>query len=146
MRVDNVDPTLTLDISGAISFAGGKAFTGIKGIEQSHDASATDPGSDDLILTWSFGQSTTYFNDGLSADLFPSSEGIFPFSAGDNATVTFAVAGVHTISVVVGDDDGGIDSDSLSKLVSATRTALRPSDSGGTSSRARAISTSTIRH
>lgn len=117
VTVNNVPPSVTLDISSAVSFAGGDAFLGRKEVEQIHQASATDPGSDDLTFRWNFGATTTYFNDGVGPDPFPSPGGAFPFEAADTASVTFDAPGVHTVAVEVADDDGGIDSASLPKLV-----------------------------
>jgi streptogramin lyase len=115
--VHNVAPALTLDTSSAIPFAGGDAFFGRKGVEQTHHASATDPGSDDLTFSWNLGATTTYFNDGLGPDPFPSPWGVFPFVAADAASVTFDAPGVYLVAVTVADDDGGSDSDELPKLV-----------------------------
>ncbi len=74
VNVANVAPTLSFDTSGAIGFAGGPAFLGRVGREQMHDASATDPGSDDLTFTWGFAPDptaaiNTYFNNGSYAPL-----------------------------------------------------------------------------
>jgi hypothetical protein len=120
--VKNVAPNLTLDTTGAIAFAGGNAFVGRKGVSQNHSATATDVGSDDLTFNWSFPpfsytEVATYYNNGVSPDPLPSPAGVFPFSATDGASVTFSAPGVYTVSVQVVDDDGGSDSDSLSKLV-----------------------------
>ncbi len=122
VNVANVAPTLSFDTSGAISFAGGPAFLGRVNREQTHDASATDPGSDDLTFTWGFAPdpttaANTYFNNGASADPLPSPHGTYPFGASDNASVTFIAAGIYTVSVSVTDDDGGSDADSLTKIV-----------------------------
>ena len=123
--VDNVAPDAALDTSGAITFpSGDDAFTGRQGDEQSHDADADDPGSDDLTFAWDFGfpgPSTTYYNDTGdpfgTPDPFPSPGPFFPFSASDTASVTFADPGVYTVRVDVTDDDGGSDFDDLPKLV-----------------------------
>ncbi|MCB0176188.1 MAG: hypothetical protein KDJ97_37160 [Anaerolineae bacterium] len=125
ITVNNVAPDLTLDTSGAIPFAGGSAFLGRKEVEQSHQASANDPGSDDLTFNWNFGASTTYFNDGANPDPSPSPDGVFPFSANDTANVTFDEPGVHTIGVDVTDDDGGTNSDSLPKVVTDNQECTR---------------------
>ncbi len=79
VNVANVAPTLSFDTSGAVSFAGGPAFLGRVNREQTHDASATDPGSDDLTFTWGFAPdptaaANTYFNNGASADPLPSTQ------------------------------------------------------------------------
>ncbi len=105
VMVKNVRPSVSLDTSSAISFASGKAFLGRKDVGQTHQASATDPGSDDLTFSWSFDSIATYFNDGVGPDPFPSPGGTFPFSATDTASFTPTLPGVHLIEVKVIDDD-----------------------------------------
>jgi outer membrane protein assembly factor BamB len=68
-------------------------------------ARAEDPGSDDLTFHWSFGSITTYFNDGIGPDPYPSPDGVFPFSVTD--IVTHLHTGPETIILTVSDDDGG---------------------------------------
>jgi uncharacterized repeat protein (TIGR01451 family) len=75
-------------------------------------AQATDPGSDDLIFTWDFGDGvtagpTTYYNNGVSPDPYPSPE-INPMTATDSCVHSYTTAGTYTITLVVEDDDGGI--------------------------------------
>jgi DNA-binding beta-propeller fold protein YncE/PKD repeat protein len=125
VTVENVSPGLTLDGSDALAFPGGSAFLGRMGVEQVHAASATDPGSDDLTFTWSFGSTATYFNDGMVPDSEPSPAGTFPFSMTDNAWVTFLGPGVHQIGIAVADDDGGSASVSLPKLVTGADSCSR---------------------
>ena len=125
VAVNNVLPSLTLDTLSAISFPGGSAFLGRKGVEQTHRASATDPGSDDLTFAWSFGVTTTYFNDGVGPDPFPSPWGVFPFSASDSASMTPPAPGVYTVAATVTDDDGGSTSASLPKLITDDRDCTR---------------------
>ena len=124
VTVNNVDPTLTLDTSSAITFlSGDDAYLGRKGVEQTHLADATDPGSDDLTFNWTFlhdptAQSTIYFNNGSSDDPLPSPHGTFQFSVfGDSASVTFTAAGVYTVRIDTIDDDTGSDFNELPKLV-----------------------------
>ena len=50
---------------------------------------------------------TTYFNDGVGPDPYPSPGGTFPFTATDMRTHIYATAGAHTITLRVSDDDGG---------------------------------------
>jgi hypothetical protein len=126
VAVTNVAPTPILDTAGAVSFPGGDAFMGRKGVEQSHAAQASDPGSDDLTFSWFGGGAVhTYFNDTGSPlgtpDPDPSPAGTFPFAAADTASVVFTAPGVYTVTVDVADDDGGVASDSLAKLVTDDR-------------------------
>jgi hypothetical protein len=116
-EIVNVVPTVILDTSRAIAFAGGNAFLGLMGVAQSHEASATDVGSDDLTFSWSFGVDTTYFNDGTGPDPIPSAAGLFPFHAVDVAAATFALPGVYDLTLTVSDDDGGSALVGFTKLV-----------------------------
>ena len=115
--VANLDPELTLDTGDAVTFPGGDYFVGQIGVPQSHAASAQDAGSDDLTFTWGFGPATTYFNDGIGPDPFPSPLGVFPFFAADDAEIDFVLPGVYVIDVTVTDDDGGSDAEDLGKIV-----------------------------
>jgi len=120
VTVNNLAPTLSLDTTEAILFAGGYAFLGREWTAQTHDASAKDPGSDDLIFTWDFEASSVtniYYNDGMGPDPFPSPLGIYPFYAVDSADVTYTFPGVYTVTVTVTDDDGASDSVSIKKIV-----------------------------
>jgi hypothetical protein len=75
-----------------------------------------------LTFDWTFAPdpttlSTTYYNNGVGPDPYPSPGGTFPFSASDTASVNFAAPGVYTITVTVTDDDGGFDSVEFTKIV-----------------------------
>ena len=74
-------------------------------------ATAADPGSDDLTFEWDWGDgsvgSVTVYNNGVSADPYPSSDGIFPFTATAAIQHTYRTAGTYTITLKVMDDDGG---------------------------------------
>lgn len=127
VTVLNVDPTVSLDTSTETGFCGGGAFTGRIGVEQSHDASADDIGSDDLQFVWTAIDEVfhadfeignrTYFNNGISPDPYPSPQGVLPYHADNEVVVIFSMPGVYTILVTVIDDDGGTVEDSLPKLV-----------------------------
>ncbi len=109
VAVANLDPTLTLDTSGAISFPGGDYLVVEAGAELPSSADGTDPGSDDLTFTWSTGDVNTYFNDGIGPDPFPSPGGTFPFAASDSIAAVYASPGVELLAVTLSDDDGGDD-------------------------------------
>lgn len=121
----NVAPSLDEGFlsSGVTTFlSGGDAFLGKVGVEQRFEASATDPGSDDLTFDWSFlpdaqTQLTTYFNEGVAPDGLPSPLGTFPFSATDAVLATFGFPGVYTAHVGATDDDAGADGIGLPLVV-----------------------------
>jgi len=75
------------------------------------EASATDPGSDDLIFDWNFGDGSSFgpsihYNNGVSPDL-PKSPDINPMSATNSVVHQYSSSGTYTIILTVTDDDGG---------------------------------------
>lgn len=117
VTVENVAPDVRLDRSAAISFADGEAFLQRKGLVYGHQATALDPGSDDLTFQWSFAATSTYLNDGLGPDPLNSPWGVFPFEAIDSVQVAFDIPGLHKIEIEVLDDDQASAQDSLAVLV-----------------------------
>jgi PKD repeat protein len=82
------------------------------GHEITFEADASDPGSDDLTFTWFWDDATpdtvtTYFNDGVAADPYPSPDGIYPVSQTDIQGHIFTSNGNYDVSLTVNDDDGG---------------------------------------
>jgi len=51
---------------------------------------------------------TTYFNDGIGPDPYPSPGGTFPFTATDTQVHRYSLAGRFDIKLTVSDDDGGM--------------------------------------
>jgi murein DD-endopeptidase MepM/ murein hydrolase activator NlpD len=105
--VNNLDPVVALDLSGAVSFPGGDYLVVHAGDDLAATAHATDAGSDDLTFTWSVGDVTTYFNNGVAPDPPLSPFGVFPFAADDAAVALYGGPGVESLTVTVTDDDGG---------------------------------------
>lgn len=70
-----------------------------------------DPGSDDIVFEFDWGDGTTetvtFYNDGVGPDPDPSPWGVFPFQVTANVDHIYGDNGDFTITVTVSDDDGG---------------------------------------
>jgi PKD repeat protein len=82
----------------------------LTGVNITFEGKGSDPGSDDLVFTWDWGDgeytSTTYWNNMVGPDAYPSPE-INPISLLDQQKHAFQVAGSYMITLTVEDDDGG---------------------------------------
>jgi hypothetical protein len=82
------------------------------------EATATDPGSDDLTFTWDWGDATSditiYYNDGVAPDPYPSPE-VNPMDVTDTVSHVYMEPGDYTMTLTVTDDDGG--SDTVAQLI-----------------------------
>ncbi len=92
-----------------------------------------DPGSDDLTFTWSVGDVNTYFNNGVSADLFPSPFGTFPFAASDSIEAMFEDAAFVALQLTLADDDGGANNVEGGAIVTGTAIPLKAMAGGNIS-------------
>lgn len=107
VNVANLNPSVSFDTSGAISFPGGDYLVVDAGSELPATAEGSDPGSDDLRFTWSVGDVNVHFNDGVGPDPLLSPFGTFPFQASDSIDAVYAAPGVEALTVTLSDDDGG---------------------------------------
>jgi PKD repeat protein len=81
------------------------------------EATSIDPGSDDLTFTWDWGDgspniTTTYYNDGIGPDPYPSPE-INPMDPTDAVNHIYSTPGDYTVLLTVTDDDGGVDTTTI---------------------------------
>ena len=107
ITVNNVAPTVT---GHSMSHPNEQFILPIVHI-LSFDATATDPGSDDLTFTWDWGDASPYdteiyYNNGTGPDPYPSPE-INPMTATDTAEHVYSAPGNYTVILTVTDDDGG---------------------------------------
>lgn len=122
VSVTNVDPTATIDTSAAVAFPGGPALVATVGEPLDVSGRSTDPGSDDLVLSWDWDDGppapdvmTTYLNGPLP-DLLPSPE-INPRDVTDSQSHTFTGACFYEVVFAASDDDGGSASDSVDVVI-----------------------------
>jgi hypothetical protein len=94
--------------------------SGYEGEELIFTAQVVDPGSDDLIFTWNWGDGTSdtvtvHYNNGVgpepvynpATNEIKSPKGSYPFLAIDTAGHVYGDDGNFTITLTVMDDDGG---------------------------------------
>jgi hypothetical protein len=103
VTVNNVEPTI--DPFGP--------FFVEEGVPLILNATASDPGSDDLIFSWDWGDGTPdtvmyYYNNDSIPDPYPSPLGTFPFSVVSDVQHTYGSDGIFTLNLTVEDDDGGM--------------------------------------
>jgi len=72
-----------------------------------------DPGSDDITITWDFGdltptQTTIYYNDGMSADPFPSPDINPVVDLQETTSHIYGDNGEYMVTATITDDDGGV--------------------------------------
>lgn len=120
MPIGNADPTLRLEVSDSVAFPGGRHAVIASGDVARVAAHAADPGSDDLILTWSNGLGRTFLHDGAAPDAPLSATGVAPVSAVGSTELRFDEPGIGRVRAAVADDDGGSADASATVLVTGT--------------------------
>ena len=114
VSVTNVAPTATIDLAGTTLINGVPTFVANEGVAVPFEGRSTDPGSDDLTLTWSWGDgppvpdvTTLYLNDsGVGPDPDPSPS-VNPRDVTDDQPHAFSAACFYTVVFDSRDDDGG---------------------------------------
>ena len=130
VTVTNVAPTATIDTSGAVVVNGVPTVIAHAGTSVDFGARITDPGSDDLTVTWSWGDgtppdtSTSLVNPPvLDPPMSPSIQPRDITAASDHA---FARPCVYTSGLVVTDDDGSNTAGSLNVVIVGNNHPNRP--------------------
>jgi hypothetical protein len=129
LTILNVNPTVEIDETDIVDGCGEDAFIAHAGDDVTFTGHATDPGSDDLDLTWNWGDgtpdtTTTYLVNPPLADPFPSPS-IQPRDVTDVQVHAFADACLYEVTFSGLDDDGGTDSDSTDVVIVGNATLIR---------------------
>ena len=129
LQIDNVAPTAVIDLTGATIINGIPTFLGQAGQPVEFTGESQDPDSDDLTLTWNFG-------DGTPNVVVPSlvnppftdpdpSPPIQPRHLTNDQTHTLGDACIYTITFTSDDDDGGAASATANVLIQGTAGGAR---------------------
>lgn len=132
VTVNNVDPTAEIDESGTILINGMPTFLAHVGEPITFSGRSTDPGSDDLDLSWNWDDgapapdiTTTYLNDNAyDPDPFPSPE-VNPRDETDIQDHAFDEACMYEIVFSALDDDSGYAEDMANVLIVGNADRLR---------------------
>ena len=129
LTIDNVNPTVEIDETDIVGGCGADAFIAHAGDDVAFTGHATDPGSDDLDLTWGWGDgtpdtTTTYLVNPPDPDP-PQSPSIQPRDITDIQSHAFAGACLYEVTFSALDDDGGTDSDSTDVVIVGNAQLIR---------------------
>ncbi|MGC5221219.1 M36 family metallopeptidase [Micromonospora sp. DT81.3] len=127
--VANVAPAATIDTSGEQVYDGVSAFILEAGEELTVPAGSTDPGSDDLTLTWEWGDSSS---DSVTSLVNPpasdpaKSPSVQPRDIALEASHTYGEACFYELGVTAEDDDGGASAtDTAAVLITGNATVSK---------------------
>lgn len=128
--VANVSPDAEIDLSGATLVNGVPTILGHAGDPIDFQGDVTDPGSDDLVLTWDFDDGTplvvvTSLVNPPSPDPDPSPS-VQPRAVTDLQTHAFGDACTYEPSLTAEDDDGGSDVSQANVLIAGNADETRP--------------------
>ncbi|WP_328988914.1 S8 family serine peptidase [Kribbella sp. NBC_01245] len=121
--VNNVAPTATIDETGAVNVNGVPTFIAHQGQPVTFAGRSTDPGSDDLTLSWSWGDGppvpdvvTPYLVNppGTDPAVSPSLQ---PRDVTDTKSHTFGGACSYEVGFGATDDDAGASSDTAKVVI-----------------------------
>jgi hypothetical protein len=134
LTVNNIDPTAAIDESDIVDGCAEDAFIAHAGDDVTFTGNSTDPGSDDLALSWDWDDGppapdvTTLYLVGVpvpdSPDPLPSPE-VSPRDVTDTKPHAFAGACFYEVTFSALDDDGGTDSDSTDVVIVGNAQLIR---------------------
>jgi hypothetical protein len=131
VTVNNIDPTAEIDEADTILVNGIPTFIAHVGEPLDFSGRSTDPGSDDLFLSWDWDDgppspdvTTEYLVNPPDPDPFPSPS-VQPRDITDEQTQAFADACLYEISFLADDDDGGHGQDSANVLITGNADRTR---------------------
>lgn len=120
VTVVNTAPAPAIDVSGAENINGVPTFIATIGETLGFSADVTDDGSDDLSLTWNWGDGSTdqatYLLDPPAGDPFPSPDEN-PRDISDQQSHAWAGACFFVVTLTARDDDGAEASDSANVII-----------------------------
>lgn len=123
VTVTNVNPTATINESGATDVNGTPVLIAHTGQPVAFSGRATDPGSDDLTLRWNWGDglplidaTRTYLVNGPATDPAPSPS-IQPRDVTDTRSKAFGQACTYDVELSALDDDAGTGADTIAVLI-----------------------------
>lgn len=123
VTVENVSPEAGIDDSQATDVNGSPTFIATAGAIIDFSGPVTDPGSDDLFLTWDWDDGSTdqatYLLDPPDPDPFPSPN-VSPRDETDPQSHAWMDACLYVVSLTAVDDDGGEGSDEATVVITDT--------------------------
>jgi hypothetical protein len=131
VTVNNVAPTTDIDETGTILINGVPTFLTNADDPVDFSAQSTDPGSDDLTMTWDWDDgppapdvTVVSLVDPPGTDLLPSPD-VDPRDVTDDQTHAFEDACRYDILFASEDDDGGASSDSVVVIIVGNEDEIR---------------------
>ncbi|MEV8371778.1 S8 family serine peptidase [Kribbella sp. NPDC056861] len=131
LQVTNVAPTAVIDETGATVVNGVPTFVAHSGQPVSFKARSTDPGSDDLALSWSWGDGPPSPDVTTSYPVNPpgtdpaTSPSLQPRDVTDSKSHVFGSACSYDVGFGSKDDDGGVAADSARVVVTGNARLTR---------------------
>ncbi|WP_433168843.1 S8 family serine peptidase [Kribbella sp. CA-247076] len=121
LQVTNVAPTAAIDETGVPVVNGVPTYVAHRGQPVSFKGRSTDPGSDDLALTWNWGDGSTGTTTGYLVNppgTDPAnSPSVQPRDVSDSKSHVFGSACSYQVGFASRDDDGGTSADTARVIV-----------------------------